>query len=101
MEILIRSVDDWGEVYVNGKFIYDGEWSLMEPVMEFLNNLRKVDDIEIRLFEAKGGLRHTVDTDGNPTVEYHAPLHAITGNTYETDWDKAETIPVVTEEESD
>ncbi len=98
MKILIRVVDDWGEIYVNGKFMYDGLWKTHRIIQSFIQALADVVDIELRLYEGNS----VVQLDKNGKIEaYDVPLHVMTEKNYWSDWDKAETIDEIVEDEDE
>ncbi len=95
MKILIRVVDDWGEIYVDGKFVHDGEWVINRVLMSFIQSLRDIMDIELRFFESYSTSR--MNKDGNGAI-YDIPLHTMTKKNYWLDWDKAEIVPKIGED---
>ena len=98
MKILIRVVDDWVEIYVNGKFIYDGEWEVNKVVMGFLEVLVDVMDIELRFFEGHSTAQLTKD---GKVEAVDIPLHIMTEKNYWSDWDNAEIVPKIIDEDEE
>ncbi len=98
MKILIRVVDDWGEIYVDGEFVFDGLWSTHNIILDFVQALRDVTDIEVRFFEGNS----VVQLSKSGKVEaYSTPLHVMTGKNYWYNWDVAEIVPMVKKDDDE
>ena len=98
MKILIRVVDDWGEFYVDGEFVYDGEWLENSVIMGFIQALRDVMDIELRFFEGHSTAQLTKD---GKVEAVDIPLYIMNEKNYWSDWDEAEIVPKIKEEEDE
>lgn len=92
LRILVRYVDDWAEIYLEGELTYEGSSSNMEFGIKMLRSLtgwlnEAHDwDIEYRVFKSDYEFNEEVDKNYNP------PLFTITGEKYWSDWDRAERM---------
>lgn len=79
IQILVRfePLSDWYEIYVNGKFVYDGERPLDTTILKWLTENTEVE-IEIRYF--------TIESNKE---DYSPPLRSIDGENYWSDWEEA------------
>ncbi len=102
MKVLIRVVDDWVEIYINGKFVYDGEWAINYVLMDFLKCFAQtsidITDVELRFFEGHSTAQLTKD---GKVEAVDIPLHTMTDENYWSDWDEAEIIPNIYAGEED
>lgn len=92
IKVLERVLDDWQEVYINGKLINDGsdiellDNGLAVALINWIND--NVDLVEIRTYIPD------YKYDPKKDTEYNAPLHTITGETYWHDWAVAKSVPI-------
>lgn len=86
IQILVRfePLSDWYEIYINEKFVYDGEHPLDTTILSWLAENTDIE-IEIRYF--------TIDPEelvgALPAGSYAPPLHSLDGNNYWHDWERA------------
>jgi HD-like signal output (HDOD) protein len=73
---------EWHEIYANGELLYEGELTLTTFLKRFLEWLGEHHDVEV---ETKYVI---VEYDDDENEEYTAPVHAITGELYWSDWEK-------------
>ena len=72
---------EWHELYANGDLLYEGELTVSTFLRRFLEWLGERHDVEVEIRDV------IVEYDGDPSGDYKAPVHAITGESYWDDWE--------------
>jgi len=98
MKILVRIVDDWMEIYVNGSFIMDMDADYFDSFFsEFLLKFSDTLGAEVRIYKLQyvdilTGIPNFLDNcaeDPMDVSNYNPPLYAIQGHYYWDDWEDA------------
>ena len=104
MKILVRLVDDWMEVYIDGKFIMDASDLYFDFFIKtFLINMRdRLSDIDVRVYRLKyldmlTGMEDYMEKYLNDDTDidlkdYNPPVHTIQGHFYWDDWNSAVSL---------
>lgn len=75
---------DWHEIYADGELLYEGELTVTKLLNRFIVWLSEKHEAEIEIREI------TLDYKPEEGEEYTPPLHAMTGESYWSDWENAE-----------
>lgn len=74
---------EWHEIYADGELLYEGELTITVFLRRFLEWLGERHDVEVEI-------RDVIVEYDDEGGEYNAPVHAITGELYWSDWEKEE-----------
>lgn len=74
---------DWYEIYADRELIYEGELTVTNLLNSLMTWLANKDGVEIELRKI------TIEYNGDDSEDYRPPLHAITAESYWSDWENA------------
>ena len=77
---------EWHEIYANGTLLFEGEQAPHSQLQIFIGWLANQDDmdVDVRAF--------TVEYEQKVDDDFMPPLHAMTGDLYWDDWERAKGI---------